>query len=204
MVYPVSCTAVCYVTVITLFIKKSWGGPSKFVGGPDPLTPSCCALADLNDLYVVWRVFAQGAAFLGSRCVKIFSGVIFLKSWSFLNALTPVWAADLCPLTTFRISQWWRIRKTIPMRKLHFPSNAVLIHWLNSASCFISSIFLTHDSYSRCCMTPLSLVINAFSHRDGWGHGSGERKSIALQQLDCVAYTMHQCCLLYTSPSPRD
>jgi len=33
----------------------------------------------------------------------------------------------------------------------------------------------------------LSLVINAFSHRDCWGHGSGERKLRALQQLDCVA-----------------
>jgi len=39
----------------------------------------------------------------------------------------------------------------------------------------------------------ISLAINAFSHRDCWGHGSGERKSIALQQLDCVARTMHQC-----------
>jgi len=33
----------------------------------------------------------------------------------------------------------------------------------------------------------LSLVINEFSHRDCWGHGSKERKSIALQQLDFVA-----------------
>ena len=37
----------------------------------------------------------------------------------------------------------------------------------------------------------LSLVTNAFSHRDCWGHGSEQRKSIALQHLDCVAYTMH-------------
>ena len=28
----------------------------------------------------------------------------------------------------------------------------------------------------------LSLVINEFSYRDWWGHGSGERKSTALQQ----------------------
>ena len=43
-----------------------------------------------------------------------------------------------------------------------------------------------------------SLVINAFSHRDCWGHGSGERKSIALQQLDCVACTRNALmrCLL--------
>jgi len=40
MVYPVSCTAVCSCV-------KSWGGPSKFGGGPDPppLTLSGCALA---------------------------------------------------------------------------------------------------------------------------------------------------------------
>jgi len=37
MVYPVSCTAVySYV--------KSWGGPSNFLGGPDPPTPSGYAL----------------------------------------------------------------------------------------------------------------------------------------------------------------
>jgi len=35
-----------------------------------------------------------------------------------------------------------------------FPSNAVLLHCLNSTSCLISSIFLTYNSYSRCCMTP--------------------------------------------------
>ena len=38
---------------------------------------------DLNDLCVVWRVLAQGVAFLGRddcTCVKIFSGVIFKKS----------------------------------------------------------------------------------------------------------------------------
>jgi len=36
----------------------------------------------------------------------------------------------------------------------YFPSNAVLVHCLNSTSCFISSIFFTHGSYSCCCMTP--------------------------------------------------
>ena len=44
----------------------------------------------------------------------------------------------------------------------------------------------------------LNLVINAFSLRF-WGHGSGERKSIALQQLDCRAYCTHNApvrCLL--------
>jgi len=33
------------------------------------------------------------------------------------------------------------------------PSNAALVHCLNSTSCLISSIVLTHDSHS-CCMTP--------------------------------------------------
>jgi len=48
----------------------------------------------------------------------------------------------------------------------------------------------------------LSLVINAFSYKEYWGHGSGERKerkSIALQQLDCVAHTMHQCAVFWVS-----
>jgi len=36
-----------------------------------------------------------------------------------------------------------------------FHSNAILMHCQNSASrCLISSVFLTHDSYSHCCMTP--------------------------------------------------
>jgi len=41
----------------------------------------------------------------------------------------------------------------------------------------------------------LNIVINAFSPQGCWGHGSGERKSRALQQLDCVAHTVH--CLLF-------
>ena len=45
----------------------------------------------------------------------------------------------------------------------------------------------------------LSLVINAFSYRDYWGHGSGERKSIALQQLDFVAHTIHLCAVFWVS-----
>ena len=39
----------------------------------------------------------------------------------------------------------------------------------------------------------VNLVINAFSLGLLGRHGSGERKSKALQQLDCVARTMHQC-----------
>jgi len=47
----------------------------------------------------------------------------------------------------------------------------------------------------------LSLAINAvaFSYRDCWGHGSRERKSIALQQLDCVERIMHQCAVFWVS-----
>jgi len=44
MVYPVSCTAVCYVTVITLFIKKV-GVVRSHVGVRALWPPSGCALA---------------------------------------------------------------------------------------------------------------------------------------------------------------
>jgi len=40
----------------------------------------------------------------------------------------------------------------------------------------------------------LCLAINAFSYRDCWGHGLGERKSIALQQLEMHNTPVH--CLL--------
>jgi len=57
---------------------------------------------------------------------------------------------------------------------------------LDFFSLFDSGLVLTllYDS--------LNLVINAWGC---WGRGSGERKSRALQQLDCVACTMHvhQC-----------
>jgi len=44
--------------------------------------------------------------------------------------------------------------KTRKRAKLHFPSNAVLVHCLNSSSCLISYVFFYYDdSYSRCCMT---------------------------------------------------
>ena len=49
-------------------------------------------------------------------------------------------------------------------RKLHFfHSDAVLVQCLNSSSCLISSIFLTHDSYILTLLyDSLNLVINAF------------------------------------------
>jgi len=42
----------------------------------------------------------------------------------------------------------------------------------------------------------LSLAMNAFSYRDSWEHGSGERKSIALQQLDCHIHNAPVRCLM--------
>jgi len=45
----------------------------------------------------------------------------------------------------------------------------------------------------------LNHVINAFSPQGCWGHGSGERKSTALQELDCVARTVHQCAVFWIS-----
>jgi len=42
MVYPISCTAVCYVTVITLFIEKVGVVHPNF-GGPDPPDPPVVA-----------------------------------------------------------------------------------------------------------------------------------------------------------------
>ena len=45
MVYPVSCTAVCYVTVITLFIKKL-GWSVQILGVRTSRTPSVCALGE--------------------------------------------------------------------------------------------------------------------------------------------------------------
>jgi len=57
---------------------------------------------------------------------------------------------------------------------------------LNFFNLFDSRLILTllYDS--------LSLVIKAFTCRDYWGHGSEESNFTALQQLDCVAHTMHQ------------
>ena len=61
---------------------------------------------------------------------------------------------NLCFCTT------WQNGET---RKLHFHSNAVLVHGLNSTSCLVSSILF----YLRLMLTllydSLNLVINAFS-----------------------------------------
>jgi len=52
-------------------------------------------------------------------------------------------------------------------------------------------IYVMYDS--------LNLVINAFSLQSCWGHGSVERKSRVLHELDCVACTMHQCAVFWVS-----
>ena len=77
--------------------------------------------------------------------------------------------------------------KTEKRKSCIFPSNAVLVHCPNSTSCLISLTFFDSRLIPMLLYDFLSLVINAFSHRDCWGHGSGERKLRALQQLDCVA-----------------
>ena len=93
---------------------------------------------------------------------------------------------NLCFCTTWQNVETWESH--------FFHSNAVLVHCQNSTSpSLISSVFLTHDSYSRCCMTPYILS----SMHSAWGccgYGLGERKLMP-QQLDCVAFTMHvhQC-----------
>ena len=49
MVYPVSCTAVCYVTVITLFIKKlGWSVQILGVRTPTPPPPVVAPLRSMN------------------------------------------------------------------------------------------------------------------------------------------------------------
>jgi len=45
----------------------------------------------------------------------------------------------------------------------------------------------------------LNLVINAFNLGLLGMHGSGKKKSRALQKLDCVACTMHQCSVFWAS-----
>ena len=71
---------------------------------------------------------------------------------------------------------------------------------MNSTSCLISSIFLTHDSYSRCLLyDSLSLVINAFNYREYWGHNSGERKCCSSWTVLHVQCTSAPCLLFFIS-----
>ena len=62
-----------------------------------------------------------------------------------------------------------------------FHLNAVSVHCQNSTSrSLISSVFLTHDSYSRCCMTPKycnqCIQLRAVGEH-GSGKGSRDRRS---------------------------
>ena len=84
-------------------------------------------------------------------------------------------------------------------RKIAFSLKCLLVHCLNSTSCLISSIFFDSRLTLTLLCDSLSLVINAYSYRDCWRHGSGERKSIALKQLDCVVSTIHQCAVFWVS-----
>ena len=71
------------------------------------------------------------------------------------------------------------------------------IAWIQSVVWFLQSFWLTthtHDAVwlpKSCnqCIQPTGLL----------GQGSGERKLTALQQLDCVARTMHQCAVFWVS-----
>jgi len=108
MVYPVSCTAACgYI--------KSWGGPSKFFGGPGPpWPPSGCALADCQrqtkpvacfslfcSNYVVFFCWLVCAQLLRNSFCVIFSAEPCYKKWS----------TDWCgvPIATVK-------HQTIPLR----------------------------------------------------------------------------------------
>ena len=76
--------------------------------------------------------------------------------------------------------------------------SGILVHWQNSTSCCccLTSSFFDSRLIVMLPYDSLTLVINAFSS-GCWGHGSGKRKSTALQQLYCVARTMHvhQCAI---------
>jgi len=75
MTYPVSCTADCYVMVITLFIKKVAVVRPNF-GGSGPPTPSVCAL-ELLDL-------------LWSKVLLMMIVTISLNYWRFFRYLNTV------------------------------------------------------------------------------------------------------------------
>jgi len=84
---------------------------------------------------------------------------------------------------------------------LHFSLNAVLVPEFKQ---LLLDFFNVLDSR----LTPtllydsLNLAINVFSSGLLEGHGSGERKPTALQQLDCVACTMVQCTSVLSSGFP--
>jgi len=82
------------------------------------------------------------------------------------------------------------------------------VAWIQPAAWFLQPFFcLTTRSHaavwlSKSCHQCVQLCASAAAAkppREYCGHDSGERKSIALQQLDCVARTMHQCSVLWAS-----
>jgi len=101
---------------------------------------------------------------------------------------------NLCFCTTHWNEETW---------KLHFHSNAVLVHCRIQlvAVWFLQYFWLTTHAHAAVWL-PRSC--NQCVHfRAVGGHGSEERKSRALQQLDCVAPTMHQCAVFWVSSSAR-
>ena len=84
-------------------------------------------------------------------------------------------------------------------RKSHFHSNAVVVHCLNSTSCLISLVFLTHNPHSHALYDSLNLVINAFS--SGLLEGMvQEKRSWQCYRSWTVSYT--QCSSVPSSGFP--
>jgi len=94
------------------------------------------------------------------------------------KALYYITSNNLCFCTT------WQNGET---RKLHFSLKCQNL----TSRCLISSIFFDWWLILTLPYDSLNLVINTFRSGLLWGHGSGEKKLRALQQLDCVAHTMH-------------
>jgi len=82
-------------------------------------------------------------------------------------------------------------------KKLHFPLKCCISALLEFNQ--LLDFFKLFDSRLILMLLydSLSLAMNVFSYRDYWAHSPGERKSIALQQLDCVTCTMHQCAVFW-------
>jgi len=87
--------------------------------------------------------------------------------------------------------------KTGKCKSCIFPSKLYYcIAWIKPAAWFLQSFWLTTHTHTTVWL-PKSC--NQCIQRDCWGHGSGERKSTVLQQLDCVAPTKHQCAVIWVS-----
>jgi len=89
---------------------------------------------------------------------------------------------NLCFCTT-----WWNGET----RKLHFRSNAVLVHEFNQ----LLDFFNLFDSTHTLLYDSLSLVISAFSYRTVGRHGSRDSAAAA----GCAARTLHQCTAFWVS-----